>query len=693
MALALFALFVLGLTACPALGSDSRSLTLSLSLGGVDGSYVITLTPTSGAPITQTVTSATCTFTALAAITYTISVSAYHSTTGTGTVIAQGSGGTVDLSTQASATVPVSLAYIVSGSGTGGISINFSFPAITSLTWTLIDPAGASSSQTQSLGSATSFTYSKPSATVGAYQLYVSFNASGTVALVSETVVVLQGITTTATITVNPSDFKDKAVTGLSIPTGMTSFNMCPGQTLNIASSSYLTLSPSDAPYSHVAWTTNNSTVATVSAGTVTAGTALGSPTITATSVDDSSQHVSYNINVFSAFTTSSVTGTYQNYGNASCLFQITCTTPALTVPITGVSYSQDNTNWYTMTKSSNTYTAATTLSGADGAKTIYLKATDGTHYWTSTLSAYLDTAVPSVGVTSNAVGSGEKVSPSSGTSSNYVYVSGSSVSTTFSLSDGLSGLKNYSLDGASAIVILASSLNLPLALGAHTLTVTDNVGNVASLNVTVAHDTAAPTITVGTNDPADTHQNVYPATSLSSGKIYTNGDSAINSTIEFSDNSPIASYIFSGTTYPSSATSILLSLSPGFTYDITATDYFGNTSAPTSITMVKDVTPPSGFSLAITDTDGRPSAWDGTGTCSLSFSSSVHYTYSTSASDSGSGVGSYQYAVASEGYATYYVGSPPSSTHDETYKFRVIDNVGNIYDVPGTLVQTSDGT
>jgi large repetitive protein len=638
MALALSALFILGFTACPALGSDSRSLTLSLSLGGADdaktilpqstdylniGSYVITLTPSSGTAVTQTVTSATCTFAALAATTYTISVSGYHASTGTGTVIVQGSA-SVDLSTQASASVSVPVSYILSGSGTGGISLTFTVPAstVTGTNVTLIAPSGSSSNPSLTAVTATSYTYANSAATVGTYQLYVSFNASGTVALVSETVVVLQGLTTTATIPLSSTDFKDKAVTGLSIPTGMTSFNLCPGQSLNLASSSYLTLSPSDALYAHVIWTTNNSSVATVSAGTVTAGTILGSPTITATSADDSSQHVSYSINVFSAFITSSVTGTASNYGNSSCSFQLSCTTPALTIPITGVTYSVDGGTAYPMTKSGNNYTASTTLTGADGAKAITLTATDNTHTWTTTLNAYRDTTPPSVSVVGNTVGSGEKVYPSSGTTgSNCIYISGTSVSTTFSLIDSLSGLKNYSLDTGASVAFSANNLTLSLNIGTHTLSITDGVGNVTAFSVTVATDTSIPNFSI------TGYNNSYTL----SNKVYTT-DNTITINVSYSDvGSGVATYTVGSGSPQIISNAISTSYTSGSTIALKVTDNLGNDSATvTTYPIVQDNNGPD-ISYSISDASQNVNGdW-------VSTSSTV--TIALTLSDSGSGV------------------------------------------------------
>jgi formylglycine-generating enzyme required for sulfatase activity len=167
-------------------------------------SYTVTLHPTSGSDTVQSgVTGSSYSFMTLPASVYTVTVDGY---TGTNKV-ATGKVTGVDLTSNASLSPSVSLAYIATGSGTGTISLTFtnSGPTISSSSFTLIGPSGTTIPGTNYSSSNTALTYN--SAPVGNYTLIAQFTAGSQIATYTDTILVLQNITTSATITLTAASF------------------------------------------------------------------------------------------------------------------------------------------------------------------------------------------------------------------------------------------------------------------------------------------------------------------------------------------------------------------------------------------------------------------------------------------------------------------------------------------------------
>jgi hypothetical protein len=245
----------------------------------------VTLTPSSGSPITQTgLTGASWSFTNITPSLYTVAVTGYYS----GSPIVSGTG-TADLTSASSATVPITLNYIVTGSGTGQISLTFDFTksgqTVTSATLQMVSPSGSVSYPSLTITS-NQASYINNSASVGNYQFFIKASSSKNTAYRMESVVVVQNLTTSSTLSFASTDFTATYVSVSSLSLSKTSSStVYDGQTdtltatLNAGASNQL-----------VTWTTSNASYATVSSGVVTIKVpGPQTVTITATSVEDSS--------------------------------------------------------------------------------------------------------------------------------------------------------------------------------------------------------------------------------------------------------------------------------------------------------------------------------------------------------------------------------------------------------------------
>ena len=191
--------------------TSGHSLTLSWGVGGRNArtilptgiaaldNYTVTLHPSSGSDVVQSsLTGSSYTFNSLPAANYTVTVDGY---TGINKV-ATGQVTGVNLSSASSANAPVALAYIATYTGTENGSISLSFtnsgPNISSASFTLLDPSGSTvSGLAYTTGfAATTALLTYNNAPVGNYTLVAQFTAGSKIAIVTESILVLQNITT-----------------------------------------------------------------------------------------------------------------------------------------------------------------------------------------------------------------------------------------------------------------------------------------------------------------------------------------------------------------------------------------------------------------------------------------------------------------------------------------------------------------
>jgi sugar lactone lactonase YvrE len=246
--------------------------------------YSVTLQPESGSPRTKTgIAGSYCTFSALPPGKYAVTVQGLDSS---GAVFESGSA-SVDTRVSAAAYVTVSLGYITSGSGTGGVELvldlaNTSYTPI-SVTLRLVDPSG--NVTTPSLApNGTKYSYVATAARVGTWQAVSVIKTESQSAIKMDTIVVAQGAMTIGTEAFSDSDFWNTyvPVTGLSL--APSSVEIFLGET---ARKVVATLAPANASNWHIAWSSSDTSVATVDiSGWVTA-TGVGSATIKALSPDN----------------------------------------------------------------------------------------------------------------------------------------------------------------------------------------------------------------------------------------------------------------------------------------------------------------------------------------------------------------------------------------------------------------------
>jgi len=274
-------------------------------------SYNVTLTPTSGSPISQTgLTSMSWTFQNLTATNYTVIVSGLDSL---GNLLVQGSS-TINTSSSSSSSVQIGLNYIVSGTGTGQLSLTFDYSSsgvsATSATMEMVDPLGNVSTPVLTKSGST-YTYQNLSAVVGSYQIFVRVMTSTQTAMKFEYALVVQDVATTATVNLSSSDFNATYVPVSSLSLNKTSSSsVYDGQTDALTA----TLN-AGASNQALVWSSSNTSYATVTQAGVISILTPGpqTVTITATSVDNNSVSASC---VYTIPTPLSVT--YQSNGATS---------------------------------------------------------------------------------------------------------------------------------------------------------------------------------------------------------------------------------------------------------------------------------------------------------------------------------------------------------------------------------------
>jgi len=283
-----------------ATSSSARTIMPSSSSYPSPSTYSVSLTPASGSAITQTgLTSTSWTFNNLATAVYTITVTGYD---GSGNVLVKGTG-SADLTQSTVPTPAITLSYITSGTGTGQINLTFSIPStitVSSTSFTLVGPSGSVISGASLSGSSPTFSYTNSSASAGSYSMVAKFtSSSGTVAYKMDTIVVVQDISTTATVTLATTDFTSAYVAVTSLGLSSSSLSIILGQP---AQSLTATFTPSGASNTLVSWSTSNSSVATVNTnGNETASVtaqSVGTATITATSIDNPSAKATCTVTV-----------------------------------------------------------------------------------------------------------------------------------------------------------------------------------------------------------------------------------------------------------------------------------------------------------------------------------------------------------------------------------------------------------
>jgi uncharacterized protein YjdB len=296
---------VVALASCqsPALaqsGTDPSGLTVNWKLGSgsarsilpssypAPATYSVSIYSTSGVPVaSQTgLTSTNWTFSNVPVGTYTVTIDGLDTSSN---ILATGSGAVTTSSASTSANVTVPLSYIVTGGGSGGVALTFDYTSAgvsnPMAALTVIDPSGTRTIYTSGSGlvaSGTTFTWTKTSATVGSYQLLITLTAGTNMATKSETLLVAQDITTTATLSFSSADF-----TMSYVPVSSLTMNQTLNSTSDVGQYSQLTATPnSGATNPLVTWTSSNPSAATVDSNGMVHLLLQGSVTITATSVD-----------------------------------------------------------------------------------------------------------------------------------------------------------------------------------------------------------------------------------------------------------------------------------------------------------------------------------------------------------------------------------------------------------------------
>jgi 6-phosphogluconolactonase (cycloisomerase 2 family) len=245
--------------------------------------YTVVLSNQGIALFSQTVsgTSSSYTFNNLSALDYSISVTGTDSS---GNVLVGGSGD-ANLTSLESTVASIPLVYITTGTGTGQIHLTFAISGVSGAvgSMVLVDPSGTVSTPTLE-GSSPTYSYDNISAAVGSYKLFLKLTTATQTAIISDTILVAQNVSTTATVTLTSADFTSTyvAVTSLSLNTSSLSLSVG-----GIAGFLTATLSPATASDPFVTWNSSDTAVATVDQnGNVTAVSA-GTATVTATSADN----------------------------------------------------------------------------------------------------------------------------------------------------------------------------------------------------------------------------------------------------------------------------------------------------------------------------------------------------------------------------------------------------------------------
>ena len=265
---------------------SAKAKTILPSSYPTPANYTVALHPTSGSDITQSgLTSTSWTFNDLSAAAYTITVTGLD---GGENALVSGTG-SADLTTAAEEDPSINLNYISSGTGAGQIHLTFDASGagvtVSSASLTLVGPSGSVIVNGASLsGSSPTFAYSNTSVKAGSYLLSARFDTASAAAVKMDTVVVFQGVDTSATISLAASDFTSAyvPVTELSLNTSsLTLILGSPAQTLTA------TLSPANASNPLVSWSLNNIAVATVDQSGAVTSAADGTAMITAAAADN----------------------------------------------------------------------------------------------------------------------------------------------------------------------------------------------------------------------------------------------------------------------------------------------------------------------------------------------------------------------------------------------------------------------
>lgn len=199
-------------------------------------------------------------------------------------VIAQGTS-TVDMTTVATQNTSVVLNYISTGTGTGGIDLTLDLSAapqtVTAVTLTLTSPSGQTTTPTVNLVESTA-TFSMPTAAVGNWTVFFKITAGALVAQKMESVLVVQNVTTTGTITVASNDFPIALTgVGLSASTLALELDYSGGaQPLSVI------FSPGNATNQSVTWTSDNPAVATVNQNGLVSPAGAGTTNVRVTTAD-----------------------------------------------------------------------------------------------------------------------------------------------------------------------------------------------------------------------------------------------------------------------------------------------------------------------------------------------------------------------------------------------------------------------
>ena len=336
--------------------------------------YDITLHPESGADVMKNDLAATTwTFSALAAVVYAITVQGKD---GDGNVIVTGMA-SADMGPALPVSSIISLSYVSTGSGTGQLHLTFDLSGagtiVDSATLTLVNPSGETIVSTLSrVGNSQTFSYSNPSAPAGSWMMFSTFASSAKAAMKLESILVLQNVDTTATVTLSSADFSDiyVPVSGLTVsaPTMALIVGGTPG-------SLAATLSPSNPSNALVTWTSSAPLVASVDQNGLVTPVAAGTATITVTAVDHPEAAASCAVTVVLnpakaitafSFADPAVTGTISEASHAIAVTvpygtAVTALVPALAItgasvsPASGVALSFGNAVTYTVTAADGT--------------------------------------------------------------------------------------------------------------------------------------------------------------------------------------------------------------------------------------------------------------------------------------------------------------------------------------------------
>jgi len=336
--------------------------------------YDITLHPESGADVMKNDLAATTwTFSDLAAVVYAITVQGKD---GDGNVIVTGMA-SADMGPALPVSSIISLSYVSTGSGTGQLHLTFDLSGagtiVDSATLTLVNPSGETIVSTLSrVGNSQTFSYSNPSAPAGSWMMFSTFASSAKAAMKLESILVLQNVDTTATVTLSSADFSDiyVPVSGLTVsaPTMALIVGGTPG-------SLAATLSPSNPSNALVTWTSSAPLVASVDQNGLVTPVAAGTATITVTAVDHPEAAASCAVTVVLnpakaitafSFADPAVTGTISEASHAIAVTvpygtAVTALVPALAItgasvsPASGVALSFGNAVTYTVTAADGT--------------------------------------------------------------------------------------------------------------------------------------------------------------------------------------------------------------------------------------------------------------------------------------------------------------------------------------------------